>query len=121
MKQLIPEHVEFKEHVKSKAYPPNQSRNFREFTQSQTVKIDKLHEDVEATLKLLSDAADEMKVQDNTDHALTKVEVGSVLNDHQAAIEQQEKFAQVFDNRLTATAIGSKESSLKLEKVIVFI
>ena len=76
------------------------------FTQSQTVKIDKLHEDVEATLKLLSDAADEMKVQDNTDHALTaKVEVmESVLNDHQAAIEQQEKFAQVFDNRLTATA-----------------
>ena len=69
------------------------------FTQSQTVKIDKLHEDVEATLKLLSDAADEMKVQDNTDHALTaKVEVmESVLNDHQAAIEQQEKFAQVFD------------------------
>ena len=73
-------------------------------TQSQNMKIEKLHEDVAATLQILSDAADEMKVQDTTDHALKeKVEVmESVLNDHQAAIEQQEKYGQVFENRLVA-------------------
>jgi chromosome segregation ATPase len=73
-------------------------------TQSQSIKIEKLHEDVASTLQLLSDAADEMKVQDTTDHALkAKVEVlEDVLNDHQVAIEQQEKYAQVFDNRLVA-------------------
>ena len=55
-------------------------------------------------MQLLSEAADEMKVQDTTDHALTaKVNVlEEVLNDHQVAIEQQEKYAQVFDNRLVA-------------------
>ncbi len=73
-------------------------------TQSQSIKIEKLHEDVASTLQLLSEAADEMKVQDTTDHALTaKVNVlEEVLNDHQVAIEQQEKYAQVFDNRLVA-------------------
>ena len=57
-------------------------------TQSQSIKIEKLHEDVASTLQLLSVAADEMKEQDTTDHALrTKVEVlEDVLNDHQVAL-----------------------------------